>query len=262
MSAHAMNPRALTQPTYSNLNRKSADINKSPQISIHRVLTEPLLPSQQLSTQKASLSDRIRKAIKPDLTLFSVTDLTPNQLRHLGNVQGVIFDLDYTLKPLRAEVLTPEVVQMLKNLQNEGFKLGIVSNNPSEAHCNEARRLLAEEGLDIPFIAKARKPTATDFKTMIKHFDLAPEQVAMVGDSPICDVIGSKKLGMKAVKAKWFLNTRSERAFALTGDVVTTLINTMRRKRKTENPILGVLQHTQTAPAILIDAPRRLNHLV
>jgi uncharacterized protein len=208
----------------------------------HRAKTEPVLPSQQ--SDKLSLVQRTRKVIKPDLQLLKVDELTPERLRQLGDIRGVIFDLDDTLKPLRSGELSADVVEMLKTLQNDGFKLGIVSNNPSKKHCEEAQQLLRMHGLRIPFIGQARKPTSRDFQTMLRHFGLQPEQVVMVGDSPICDVIGSKKIGMKAVRARWFLNTNSRKALALTGDVVNTMVNLIRREPKEDNPIQGIAELT------------------
>jgi HAD superfamily phosphatase (TIGR01668 family) len=177
------------------------------------------------------------------LTLRTIADLNPDTLRQLGNIQGVIFDLDDTIKPLRSDVLSPEMVQALKTLQDKGFQLGIVSNNPSAAHCEKARQLLREQGLQIPFIAKARKPTSLDFQTMLKHFALPPEQVVMIGDSPICDVVGGKKAGMKSIRAKWFTNTKSTKTLAIVGDIVNTMVNCSRtaiRRKPQENPILDL----------------------
>jgi FMN phosphatase YigB (HAD superfamily) len=58
----------------------------------------------------------------------------------------------------------------------------------------------------MPFIEDARKPTSFGFEAMQAHFNLAPEQIVVVGDGLLSDVMGAKRRGMKAIRARWHTN--------------------------------------------------------
>lgn len=141
--------------------------------------------------------------MRPDATLYRISELTPKRLRTLGDIKGVIFDLDDTLSRLFTGQLTEETIRSLHRLKIAGYQMGIVTNNIQPAYCERIRSRLAEAGLDMPFIEDARKPSAFGFETMRKHFNLRPSQMVVVGDGLISDIVGAKRLGYKAIRAHW-----------------------------------------------------------
>lgn len=86
-----------------------------------------------------------------------VLDITPNSLKEKG-IKGVITDLDNTLVEWDRSNATPELIEWLENMKQEGIKVMIVSNN------NKKRVQSFAEPLGIPFIFEARKPLTSAFQ--------------------------------------------------------------------------------------------------
>ncbi len=137
-------------------------------------------------------------------TLRCIEDLTPSRLRNLGDVHGVIFDLDDTLMPLLSGKFPSGIIESLQRIQRAGFKMGIVTNNIQPEYCRRARVQLAQAGLYLPFIQDARKPHPSGFEQMRERFGLSLDQIAVVGDGVLSDVRCANLLGMKSVRAMWF----------------------------------------------------------
>ena len=53
--------------------------------------------------------------------------VTPDDLRSLG-VEGILLDVDNTLTKFHSQELSDEVANWLKMMQDEGFKMTVVSN--------------------------------------------------------------------------------------------------------------------------------------
>lgn len=129
----------------------------------------------------------------PDEQLDSIFELNPQRLKGLGK-RGIIFDLDNTLGRRRARELEERVLQLLSRLEEEGFQIGILSNNEG----TERERLLAK--LDgYPVYLNAQKPRRRGFRQLLGEMDLQPEEVAMVGDTLFTDIWGAKRLGIYAI---------------------------------------------------------------
>jgi HAD superfamily phosphatase (TIGR01668 family) len=86
----------------------------------------------------------------------SIIEIKPALLKSLG-LKGIIFDLDNTIVRRDSVNAPPEVLNMIVEMRNEGFKMGIVSNN-------SRRRVgaIAAE-MDIPAVHRAVKPLAGRF---------------------------------------------------------------------------------------------------
>jgi uncharacterized protein len=141
--------------------------------------------------------------VHADATLTSISALTPNRLRQIGDIKGVIFDLDDTLIPLFKGQLSDETINSLQRLKAAGYQMGIVTNNIQQDYCKRVRQQLAEAGVAMPFIEDARKPSPFGFETMRRHFNIRPSQTVVVGDGLISDVVCAKRMGYKAIRARW-----------------------------------------------------------
>jgi putative hydrolase of the HAD superfamily len=93
----------------------------------------------------------------------------------------------------------PEVVEVLKKLKKEGYKLALLSNTENIAFDKVEARLRLSEYFDFLGLScniKAVKPDAKMFDSIIKKFKVSSREVLMVGDSLRSDIAGAKSAGM------------------------------------------------------------------
>ncbi len=121
-----------------------------------------------------------------------VTDIDLDRLERDG-VRGLIFDLDSTLVAPRAGSLTEEVTAWL-NAARARFKVAVVSNNKKDHYIKQVQAVL-----DMHCIGCAAKPSIKAFLEVQEIFQLAPHEVAVIGDRPLTDVWGGHRAGMKTV---------------------------------------------------------------
>ncbi|WP_025027616.1 YqeG family HAD IIIA-type phosphatase [Caldalkalibacillus mannanilyticus] len=132
------------------------------------------------------------KKLLPDLHVDSIYDIDLEALKKRG-VKGIITDLDNTLIEWDRPLATPKLAEWLKKVQEEGFKLMIVSNN------NSARVAAFSEPLGLPFIPGARKPFHKAFKEAQKRMNLQPHEVVVIGDQLFTDVLGGNRLDLYTI---------------------------------------------------------------
>jgi 2-haloalkanoic acid dehalogenase type II len=94
----------------------------------------------------------------------------------------------------------PGVMETLRELKQQGFKLGVVSDGLKL----KAWMRLNQAGLDSFFDAVVtyddtgkRKPAQEPFLLICDQLDVKPEECVMVGDWPERDVEGGRLVGMK-----------------------------------------------------------------
>lgn len=133
----------------------------------------------------------------------TVEEATMEALSLLFKDVGIQADADaYTQRLLQLWTGTgayPEVPEALRSL--EGFTLGIVSNIDNDL----LEALLASSGLAESFTvrvtsedARAYKPDHRIFETALGKAGCHPEEALHIGDSPVDDVLGPKRVGMMA----------------------------------------------------------------
>lgn len=149
--------------------------------------------------------------LAPKLSVNTLYDLNILQLKQQG-ILGIVFDLDNTIIPWGSPDLCPEVLVWIKNLTHEGFKLCLVSNNGK----GRVRQIAAQ--CDIPFIARALKPSRNGFRKAATVMELTPDRVAVIGDQLFTDILGGNRLGMytiwvKPMATKEFIGTKITRQF-------------------------------------------------
>lgn len=121
-----------------------------------------------------------------------VTDIDLDQLERDG-IRGLIFDLDSTLVAPHAGQLTDEVATWLKRARDR-FQTAVVSNNKKDPYIRQVQAIL-----DMHCIGCAAKPSIKAFRVVQEMFNLAPHEVAVVGDRPLTDVWGGQRAGMKTI---------------------------------------------------------------
>ncbi len=123
--------------------------------------------------------------------------------------------------------LYPETVQTLRELDAQGYRLGIVSNWDS-------RLLSICRGLDLDqhvefilpsAVAGYRKPSPRIFQKALERVDASPGEAMHVGDKKLDDYRGSKSVGLQPVLLdREDHHGSSERTVISSLDEVTTLL--------------------------------------
>jgi HAD superfamily phosphatase (TIGR01668 family) len=151
------------------------------------------------------------RLLTPHLRVESVLELTVARLRSMG-IDGVLLDVDCTLKRYGESEVRPEVSAWLGTLRAEGIGCCIVSNGRS------MRIKRFAEKLGLPCVCKACKPLPIGIRRAVAKMGFRPERTAMVGDQVFADVLAGRWSGVKCILVRpmhpeeepWF--TRMKRA--------------------------------------------------
>lgn len=127
------------------------------------------------------------KLLTPDLHVESVFKLNLEKLKK-NNIKGLIIDIDNTLVSWDIKHITEKTKQWLLNLEKEGFKVCLVSNN------TEDRVVTFNEELKLPAIHRALKPRISAFKKAMKIMDTKANNTAVIGDQLFTDVLGGNRM--------------------------------------------------------------------
>jgi uncharacterized protein len=112
-------------------------------------------------------------------------------------VRGLILDVDDTLTRKNSPYLSTAVQSWLLQAKARGFICYLVSNNASLEHIERIA-----QRLDIPAIARARKPRRSGFMWAIQDSGLPPHQLVAIGDRVLTDILGGRRLGLKTCLVK------------------------------------------------------------
>ncbi len=109
------------------------------------------------------------------------------------NIEGFIIDIDNTLVEWDKKYASDTVTTWLKNLELNGFKVCLVSNNTKD------RVVKFNEELKLPAIHRAVKPRSNSFKKAIKIMKTKPENTAVIGDQIFTDIFGGNRLNLYTI---------------------------------------------------------------
>ena len=124
---------------------------------------------------------------KPTLYLESIFNLDLENLKK-RNIHGFIIDIDNTLVEWDKKYASERVKTWLRNLELQGFKVCLVSNN------TEDRVVKFNEELKLPAIHRAIKPRLEAFEKAMDLMDTTPDTTAVIGDQIFTDVLGGNRL--------------------------------------------------------------------
>ncbi|MBL0387333.1 YqeG family HAD IIIA-type phosphatase [Tumebacillus sp. ITR2] len=151
------------------------------------------------------------RRLVPSLFVESVYEIDLEQLKARG-VRGIITDLDNTLVRWDEPDATPKILQWLDHVRDTyGIKVCIVSNN------NHQRVERFAKPLNIPWVAKAKKPSNTPFHRALEVLGTKREDTVVIGDQLFTDVLGGNRMGMYTILVvpvgeKEFIGTKVLRA--------------------------------------------------
>lgn len=144
--------------------------------------------------------------MKPDFFVNSLLEIPLDVLKDKG-IQGLIIDLDNTLTNWNCSVIDKEICKWLADLEKQGFKIIIVSNNSSE------RIEASLSKLNLPYVPYALKPRKRAFLKAMKILGTTVNTTAVIGDQLFTDILGGKRLGLTTIlvpplNKKEFIGTR------------------------------------------------------
>ncbi|MCL2212380.1 MAG: YqeG family HAD IIIA-type phosphatase [Oscillospiraceae bacterium] len=109
-------------------------------------------------------------------------------------IEGVICDIDNTLINYDETHPTPEAMQFLNSLKEQGIKVVLASNNTK----NRVKTFNSDLGL--PAYANSTKPLSRRvFTRAMKIMGTTRDNTAVIGDQVFTDVLGTKFCGIKHV---------------------------------------------------------------
>ncbi|MFB5662138.1 YqeG family HAD IIIA-type phosphatase [Alteribacillus sp. HJP-4] len=132
------------------------------------------------------------KQFIPNEYLPSVFELDIEKL-HENNIKGIITDLDNTLVEWDRPEATPELLDWMHFVREQGFQVTIVSNN------SKTRVRHFSEPTGIQFIHSAKKPMGNAFRKACKKMNLKKNEVVVIGDQVLTDVFGGNRAGFYTV---------------------------------------------------------------
>lgn len=128
----------------------------------------------------------------PDLILPALTDLTPQLLRARG-IGLLLMDFDNTIVPYTTDVPTEPMQRWLREMQESGIRLCVVSNSKKprvQVFCRE---------YGLVCITHAKKPFQRGICAAKEQYGLPPAQMALVGDQIYTDVLGANCGGLMSI---------------------------------------------------------------
>ncbi len=128
----------------------------------------------------------------PDIYQKDIYTINYETLLSRG-VKCLLFDLDNTIAPITESEPSNELTTLFDDLKKHDFKLIIFSNSP-KFRVNKFQKLLK-----VDAVSSARKPSSKSFLAVIKKYQLAFSEVAIIGDSVMDDIAGGNNVGITTV---------------------------------------------------------------
>ena len=133
----------------------------------------------------------------PDVYSKSVLTINYGKLKK-RKIKCLIFDLDNTLVPVHTKEIDPKIKKLIADLKKD-FLVIIVSNSPKK-RVNAIKNIL-----EIDAYPNALKPLTRTLRKIKKKYNLANEDIAIIGDQFLTDM----NYGYKGKILKVFVDTIS-----------------------------------------------------
>jgi HAD superfamily phosphatase (TIGR01668 family) len=123
--------------------------------------------------------------ILPHAYVSSALMLDAASLKERG-IEGLLLDIDGTLKDFAAPSVPPVMVAWLEQLREAGLRLCLYSNG------RKARIAGIAAELGLPYVAEAMKPWPHGCRRGLAELGLPAERVAVVGDQIFADILAGR----------------------------------------------------------------------
>lgn len=142
------------------------------------------------------------ESYRPTWQIEKITNLTVDDLEK-NQIEAILTDLDNTIVAWNEPYGSVEVKEWLKQIQEAGIKVIIISNN------NYDRVKIAADKLGLPFIAAAKKPFTKGIRQALVKYELNPQTTVMVGDQLMTDVKAASGVKIRSILVKPLIETDS-----------------------------------------------------
>lgn len=126
----------------------------------------------------------------------NIYDIDLSALKAAG-IRLLLADLDNTLVPYGVALPTDEVRAWKEKLNKYDIALFVLSNNRKAS-----RPRIFSEGLGVPYIGHAGKPSKKGFLQAMEQMGVPAEQTALVGDQIFTDILGGNRAGVTTILVK------------------------------------------------------------
>lgn len=131
----------------------------------------------------------------PRFVTEKLTDITPALLGSLS-IRLLMLDFDNTIVPYHVDEPPAETLEWLRNMQQSGVQVCIVSNSKKPRVPTFGRAY----GIDC--ITHARKPFSRGIRQCLDKYGIPASQAALVGDQIYTDTLGANCTGVSAILVK------------------------------------------------------------
>lgn len=139
---------------------------------------------------------RILKILYPCEYVESVFSIDYEKIYNRG-YKALIFDIDNTLVP-HGKDATPEIEELIKQIQQIGFKVLFLSNN------TEDRVKSFMKNMDCClYINDAEKPKREGYLKAIELLNEDKHNIIYIGDQLFTDIYGANKCGIDSILVKY-----------------------------------------------------------
>lgn len=141
----------------------------------------------------------------PDVYGKSIYTIDYTKLLSRG-IKCLLFDLDNTIVPSHENVPPKKAKELFTGLKQKGFRVIIYTNSPM------IRLRGFKNYFGVDGVSSAFKPFTYKLKRLLKKYNLAASEVAIIGDQLMTDVKVGNKVGITTV----LIEPISKKDFVLT----------------------------------------------
>ena len=134
------------------------------------------------------------RSFYPDEYYDSAYEIDYKKLYDEG-FRAVIYDIDNTLVPQDAPA-DEHAHRLMDDLRKTGWQVMLLSNNKPH------RVEMFVEGMDIDYIAEAKKPLKDSYLKAMEKMGTTVENTIFIGDQLFTDILGANKAGIKTYLVK------------------------------------------------------------
>lgn len=134
----------------------------------------------------------MKDLLTPDFMFSDYAEVTPKFLKEKG-IRALLSDLDNTLAPYEQPEPDEKIVAWVKNLQKNGIKIALISNN----HPERVERF--NRSLGLPAYPNSHKPLKKMLLVAMKDLGVTKAETAVLGDQLLTDSYAGKHIGLPSL---------------------------------------------------------------
>lgn len=132
------------------------------------------------------------KLYKPTIYAKNIFEINYSKLKE-KNIKYLLFDIDNTIADNSEKDPSSEIISLFKTLQEQGFKLVIITN--SLPH----RALRFAKKLNVKAYYLSFKPLSYNYRRIFRKIKVSPNKIAAIGDQILTDIKGANKHNITSI---------------------------------------------------------------